>query len=131
VADLANIPRIYTALAEWLACIVFVIIAKNRFSASKVGLLSVFFLAVQSVFLVVTKDALGVMWVLYMVIAVLLMFAFIYSTCSITVAAAGYYTIHAFVLAEFAASLEWQIHSYLWPNKIILFFPTLFDHVLL
>ncbi len=118
VADLANIPRIYTALAEWLACLVFIMIVKNRFPIHKTALISLIFLAVQSVFLVVTEETLGVMWLLYMVLAVLLMFMFIYSTCSITLAAAGYYTIHAFVLAEFAASLEWQIHSYLWPNKI-------------
>lgn len=117
-ADLANIPRLYTALAEWLACLVFILIGKNRFPVYKTVLISVIFLAVQSIFLVVTEDALGVMWIVYMGLAVLLMFMFIFSTCSVTLAAAGYYTIHAFVLAEFAASLEWQIHSYLWPNKV-------------
>ncbi|NLL47858.1 MAG: ATP-binding protein, partial [Firmicutes bacterium] len=118
VADLANIPRIYTALAEWLSCLVFIIVGKTRFSIPKLAIISLFFLVAQSTFLVVTEEALGVMWVVYMALAVLLMFLFIYSTCSVTLAAAGYYTIHAFVLAEFTASLEWQIHSYLWPNKV-------------
>lgn len=126
ITDLPNIPRIYTALAEWLACLVFITIFKNRFRGYKVVLTSIVFLVVQSVFLVRTEQAVGGMWVLYMTFAVLFMFVLIYSTCSITLATAGYYTIHAFVLAEFAASLEWQIHSFFWPHKSSLDLLTVF-----
>jgi hypothetical protein len=69
----------------------------------------------QAFLLTSTENALGFMWIVYMSAAVFLMFAFIYFSCDISVKDAGYCTIHAFVLAEFAASFEWQIHVFIWP----------------
>ncbi len=39
------------------------------------------------------------------------------SVCDISPLDAGYCCARAFILAEFAASLEWQLHCYLWPER--------------
>lgn len=47
-----------------------------------------------------------------MAAAVGLMLALIAACCDMPLASAGYCTVRAFLLAEFAASLEWQLYSY-------------------
>jgi hypothetical protein len=46
------------------------------------------------------------------VVAVGLMYLWIVLCCDVTLPSAAYGTIRAFLLAEFAASLEWQIYTY-------------------
>lgn len=67
---------------------------------------------VQSVFLTVTGDVRLYFWVPCMIIAVLLMIGFILCCCEIEIIDAAYFGIIAFVVAEFMASIEWQIVCY-------------------
>ena len=114
---LPDIPRFYTALAEWSACLVYIVLLKHRFSKSKLILLSFASLAIQSIFLVLTGDVSVIFWIPCMFLAVFLMIGFIYSCCDISKMEAAYFGIQAFVAAEFMASLEWQIYNYFWSGK--------------
>ncbi|MFF2889167.1 GHKL domain-containing protein [Paenibacillus sp. NPDC057967] len=109
---LPDIPRLYTALAEWLACIVFILVLKRRLSGWKLVAFSGAALVVQSVFLVATKDLPIVFWIPCMIIAIGLIFIHIYTCCAVTALEAGYYTVRAFVAAELIASLEWQVNFF-------------------
>ncbi|WP_404332239.1 hypothetical protein [Mesobacillus maritimus] len=109
---LPDIPRLYTALAEWLACIIYISILKKRLNGWKLLTLSGGFLIVQSVYLVLTKDLPIAFWIPTMIVAIGMMFSLIYMSCEISVLEAGYFSIRAFVAAELVASLEWQVHSF-------------------
>lgn len=116
-----DIPRFYTALAEWSACLVFIVLLKKRLSAWKVIGISMGALVVQSLFLVLTDEVLLVFWLPCMIMAVLFMIFFIYSCCSTSMLEAAYFGVQAFVTAEFAASLEWQIACYFWREVVPVF----------
>lgn len=113
-----DIPRFYTALAEWSACLVFITLIRNRISKWKVAGVSAAALVVQSVFLVLTEEVWIIFWIPCMVLAVLFMMLFIYICCDISRLEAAYFGIQAFVTAEFAASLEWQIACFFWGEVI-------------
>ena len=108
---LADIPRLYTALAEWLACLVYILslLPEKRGSLRFWGLAAAM-LAVQSAFLVATDDVPLPLWIPCMLAAIGLMFLFLLLACGRGALNAGYYTVRAFILAEFGASLEWQLY---------------------
>ena len=104
-----DIPRLYTAIAEWMACMTYCLVLKRKVSRNKFIITSMIALAVQSLFLVYTKDLPLFMWVPCMLMAVFFMFIFMYNVCEDTINVVGYYCARAFLLAELAASLEWQL----------------------
>lgn len=109
---LPDIPRFYTALAEWLGCLVCIYGVQRRYKGIRLAGIAAGALAVQSVFLGVTKGMDGFLWVFCMAAAVGLMYGFILLCCEVNAKDAGYYCVHGFVLAEFAASLEWQLDCF-------------------
>ena len=113
-----DIPRIYTALAEWIACLIFIFLLKKRFEWWKSTLIIVGMLIVQSAFLVSTGNVLIYFWIPCMIIAVFLMIAFIHLCCDVNFRDAGYFGMIAFVVAEFMASMEWQIVCSVWTNEL-------------
>ena len=113
-----DIPRIYTAIAEWMACMLFILPVKKRFDNSKTGALMAVFLIVQSVFLMITGSVKIYFWIPCMIIAVLLMIGFIYGCCEISLRDAGYFGMIAFVAAEFMASIEWQVVCFFWDGTV-------------
>lgn len=104
-----DIPRIYTALAEFLACMVYVIILKKRFKGVKKYFLAIGFL----LYFIGFQFALGLLpiflWIPGMIFAMCSMCLCIIAQVKISWVEAVFWTARAFVLAEFAASLEWQI----------------------
>ena len=56
-------------------------------------------------------------WIPCMAMAILSMLLFLWVTRSITLLEAGYVCARAFILAELAASVEWQLHCVLWPQR--------------
>lgn len=116
MSALPEIPRLFTALAEWLGCMVFVSILPARFRGWRLGLLLTAGLAVQGAFLYFTGPAPTVLWIPCMLLAAGLMFLLLWAGCDITAMDAAYYCAHAFALAELAAALEWQLHCFLWPK---------------
>lgn len=107
-----DIPRLYTAIAEWMACMIFILPFKKRFSPVVTGYIMAGMFGVQSVFLILTGDVRLCLWVPCMIIAVSLMIGFILCCCEIEIMDAAYFGIIAFVVAEFMASIEWQIVCY-------------------
>ncbi|MDL2302195.1 GHKL domain-containing protein [Lachnospiraceae bacterium OttesenSCG-928-D06] len=108
-----EIPRIYTALAEWSSCVIYLLLLKKsgrkRFFLPK----SFIALVVQVLFLELTGGLPTVLWIPCMTTAALFMYIFILICGKVTAKEGLYCCAKAFLLAELAASLEWQIHTYL------------------
>ncbi|MCR5557443.1 MAG: GHKL domain-containing protein [Butyrivibrio sp.] len=104
-----DIPRIYTAVAEWLACLTYCVVMKRRVKNEDFILTSILALIVQCMFLVLTKGLPVAFWIPCMILAVVFMYIFMAFTCDDTRNVIGYYCARAFLLAELAASLEWQL----------------------
>lgn len=110
---LSDIPRLFTAIAEWCACVVFILNRPRRFDSLQLWSVLGLGLAVQCLFLCMTDELHIVLWLPCMLGAIGLMFALIAACCDISLPSAGYFTACAFLIAEFAASLEWQLYSFI------------------
>lgn len=73
-----NIPRIYTAIAEWLSCVICLLEVKHRVSTRKLILIAAGTLFLQSTFLSLTPGLDDFLWILCMSAAGLMMYTFIY-----------------------------------------------------
>ncbi len=104
-----DIPRIDTALAEWLSCMVYCIVLQRKVPLRKFIPASALFLLIQSLFLVLTGDVPEVFWIPCMMLAIFNMGLFLFLICDASRRNLVYYLVSAFLLAEFAASLEWQL----------------------
>ncbi len=109
---LPDIPRFYTALAEFLACLQCILEMRRVIKGGKFIALSAIVLVVLSSFLILTKGMGTLWWLPCMAVAIFIMFLYIYSSCDINKKDAGYCCVRAFIVAEFVASIEWQIHCY-------------------
>ena len=109
---LPDIPRAVTGLAEWLACVVYLLALPRRFGPF--GTAALF--AAGFVTLTVIQLLAGALplqfWMPGMALAALGMGAFIAGVAKLGPRDVAYVTARAFVLAELVASLEWQLHSY-------------------
>lgn len=114
---LTDIPRFDTALAEWLACLICIIVLRHRFKGIKLFVASAAALTIQAVFLQLTGNVPIAFWVPCMMTAVLLMFGYISLCCNLSFADSAYSSIRAFVFAEFAASFQWQIYYFFFGQK--------------
>ena len=95
---LPDIPRFYTALAEWLSCLLCMRELVRRYSGWKFwGIAGAAFL-VQSVFLVLTGGLDGPVWLMCMAAAVFLMFCFLRISCGSSSLDVGYACVKAFDL---------------------------------
>ena len=107
--DLSHTPGIYYAIAYWLGCTFFIWNNPKRLTGWKLGAVHVLFLLSISAFMVVT-DGVPREWFLPCVsFYVFLMLMFIKVCCDLNWAKAGYFCARAFIMGEFAASLEWQL----------------------
>lgn len=114
---LPDIPRLYTALAECLAVLLFTPALAPRFSKAVTGGITLLWAAGLSAFLGLTGDVPGGLWIPCMVTAIGLSYLYLWGVWSITLLEAGYHCARAFILAELAASVEWQLHCALWPAR--------------
>lgn len=108
-----EIPRILTALTEWMACLVYVLILKKKIKGFRLPLFLVGALVIQASFLMATGNLDLFFWVPSMIVAILLMILLIHQTTDVSLYEAGYFGIKAFVAAELVASFHWQVHYYL------------------
>ena len=111
-----NIPRVHTAIAEWLFALFFILIMPKRLKGWKLYLTYVVSLGVFIGYHMLAAILPVALWIPGMVVAVMLMFIFIKFTTSLRFNVAGFYTMIAFVMAEFAASLEYQIYYFVDTN---------------
>ena len=114
---LPDIPRLYTALAECLAVLLFTPALAPRFSRAVTGGITLLWAAGLSAFLGLTGNVPGGLWIPCMVTAIGFSYLYLWGVWSITLLEAGYHCARAFILAELAASVEWQLHCALWPRR--------------
>ena len=107
-----DIPRLYTALAEWLSCLVIVLSLKPAISRYKVALLSLLYLGVLIAFLELTANIVLWLWLPCMLAAFFLMTGFVFLCTKANYYESVYYAVLAFSTAECIASVEWQIINY-------------------
>jgi len=112
---LPDIPRGYTGLAEWTACMVYILILRKRLPALRL----VVVIAVGAAGLVGIQLIAGTLpvafWSLGMALAVAGMYALLLASTRISLRDAGYFTARALVLAELVASFQWQLECYFLP----------------
>ena len=105
-----EIPRIFTSIAEAIACLIYIIPLQKRYKGVQLYLL----LALGPIVLTVVQLISGILpliyWVPGMLTAMLTMFLYIWRTANLTKYDAGFLFIRAFILAEFAAAIGWQIY---------------------
>lgn len=107
-----EIPRAYTAIAEWAACMVYLLFL-NRLDKRRFSLYSGAALAIQIAYMVITAQVEVVFWVPCMIGAVSLMYLFLYLCGGLSFWGTGYCCAKAFLLAELMASFQWQLHNWL------------------
>lgn len=101
-------PRAHTAIAEWLACIMFMLPMEKRLKGWQQGIL---YIGVLAAFLITNQD--------HFPFGLIILLDFLYMLIMIGVGSrlswteTGYYWAYAFISSEFAAALEWQINYYL------------------
>lgn len=108
-----DIPRIYTAFAEWLACMAVILPLKKRFDKTNTAAMAAAVFLLQAVFLTLTGNVAIYFWIPCMIAAVLIMIGFIFCECDIALMDAGYFGVLAFVGAELMASLQWQVACFI------------------
>ncbi|MCH4160850.1 MAG: GHKL domain-containing protein [Bifidobacterium sp.] len=110
---LPDIPRIYTALSEWLACIVYLAVIYRRQPLKRTIIVA----GIGLPMMVAIQYAGGVMpkalWILGMLLAIVGMQAILYLAGGLGGRESMYLTARAFVLAELIASLHWQLVTFL------------------
>lgn len=109
---LPDIPRLFTALCEWLACVVYLAVVPRhvplRRTLTVAGLGLGVLIGVQYL-----AGALPLqLWLAGMALAVLTMWALVILSSGLSKREASYLTARAFVLAELVASLHWQLVTY-------------------
>lgn len=117
-AAVADIPRVLTAVAEWAACLVFILILARRLRPSAVVGLCVAGLAG----LVTVHQIAGRLdvewWVPGMLAAIAVMYLLIWGALRTSAMTAGYLTARALVLAELAAAFHWQLHVFFFGERV-------------
>ncbi len=116
IDPLINIPREYTAIAEWLFSTLFIIFSHKKLKGWKLSLVILGFLPVFIGYQFLAGILPIIFWIPTMVGSALLIWLYIYVLTEMNVYAVGFYGIQAFIMAEFVASFEWQIYYYFAQN---------------
>ena len=107
-----DIPRLYTALAEWLSCMVIVLSLKPNIKRKNLVFYSIIYLAFLIAFMEITATIVIWLWLPCMIFAFMLMTGFVYICTKSNYYESVYYAVLAFSTAECIASLEWQLINY-------------------
>ena len=107
------LPGLHTAIAEWLACLVYIMPRSKRIRGWRLWAVYAAFLVVLTATNLFRAEQDGILWILLMTVGITEMYLMILSCCEARPWKCLYHWAHAFIAAEFAASLEWQINCYL------------------
>ena len=111
-AGLSNTPGIYYALAYWMSSVFYVGMNPHRITGWKLRGVQVLFLLGLVVFMVATDGIDIVLFLPCILLDVLMMFLCLKICCDMDWKKAAYFCVRAFILGEFAASIEWQLFYY-------------------
>lgn len=117
MTTLPDIPRLYTALAEVLAAVLYAQAMPPRMDKRLCWGITVVWSVLLAVFLQLTGDVPLVWWIPCMTAAIGWIYLYLWGTRAMNLLEAGYGCARAFILAELAASVEWQLHCVLWPQQ--------------
>ena len=117
MTTLPDIPRLYTALAEVLAALLYAQAMPPRMDKRLCWGITVVWAGLLAVFLQLTGDVPLVWWIPCMTAAIGWIYLYLWGTRAMHLLEAGYSCARAFILAELAASVEWQLHCVLWPQQ--------------
>ena len=112
-------PALHTALAEWLFTMLYIILLPKRHTRVRRVMIQG---AALALFLLVNwfrSQTLQILWVPLMLLSMGIMFSMLLNCSQVSLREAGYYWAYAFITAEFAASLEWNINYYLISGGVI------------
>lgn len=116
IGEVPDIPKAFTAIAEWLACVVYLLASTRARPRPRQCAV----LAGGLVALLIVQHLIGIvplwLWIPGMVLAVAIMHAMMRAYRPINRATSAYWLARAFVLAEFAAALEWQLYVFMVRN---------------
>ena len=84
VSAIPDIPRIYTALAEWLSCGLLVLLIKPKLNKSLTALAAIAYLAILVVFMELTANVVLWLWLPCMAFAFFSMAAFLWLCATIS-----------------------------------------------
>jgi signal transduction histidine kinase len=107
-----DIPRVHTALAEWAACAVYALLLKKRFGGAKWWAAAVLPAGVFIGLHTAAESLPLYLWIPGMAAAITAMHLMIFCLSGSKFFETLFWTARAFVLAEFAASFEWQFYRY-------------------
>lgn len=110
---LGNIPRLYTALADWLACLLYLFFLPKRTAGWRRYAIHAVFLLLLGVFMQATGQVPQFWFLPCIAVSILIMYLYIRMQTDVPARCAGYYCVRAFILGELAASLEWQLYYYM------------------
>ena len=115
---LPDIPRLYTALAEILAALLYANARPARTAKPMHWGITALWAALLAAFLHLTGHVPLQWWVPCMVTAIAAIYLYLWGTREMNLREASYCCARAFILAELAASLEWQLHCWIWPQRM-------------
>ncbi len=127
---LTEIPRLYTGIAEWAACTIYVLNLKRKLKGPSLAAVMCAACLLQCGIQLAAGTFPKSLWIPGMLLAIGLMQVCFMITCEVTAGSAGYYCVRSFILAEFTASLEWQLYynavlstqiSEMWLNILVFF----------
>lgn len=114
---LPDIPRLYTALAEILGAVLYAQAAQSRTAKPVYWGITAGWGALLAAFLYLTGDVPLLWWIPCMAAAIVWIYLYLLATRELNLLEAGYCCARAFIVAEFAASVEWQFHCGIWPQR--------------
>lgn len=113
-----DIPRFYTAVAEWVSCLIFIMILKPRLDIRIRRLVSGVFFIGMCAFMEITANVWLWLWIPCMITAFVIMNAYVFLCCDVRVEECLYYTSFAFVIAEALASIAWQVANLIYVRAL-------------
>lgn len=110
-----NIPKLYTAQAEWMSCVMMIIVYRNYIKKEKISRLVIFSILVGGILAIIQLFCglfSNAWWLLGMAAAVGTMTFYMKNCMRLNTAMAFYLCARAFMRAELLASLEWQLYTF-------------------
>lgn len=117
--DWANTPGGYYAIGYWLASGLMIVNSPRKLNGKQSVLIMIPFGIVLFVLMSISKDLDQWLFIPLTLLFLCLMWATHYFLCSYSGITSLYFTIRAFIMGEFIASLEWQIFYYAITLKIL------------
>ena len=95
---LGNIPRLYTALADWLACLLYLFFLPKRTAGWRRYTIHAVFLLLLGVFMQATGQVRQFWFLPCIAVSILIMYLYIRMQADVPARSAGYYCVRAFIL---------------------------------